>query len=108
MAKSKYRYKQYLNRAFWNSILAVLAALVAVLVVVFLWQQIKGVIGITIDNPFYTEQKSDSELEAIDKLRAEQPFSEAEVTQMLESLKDSDDSLSDAEQISQIDSLRSE
>jgi hypothetical protein len=105
---SKYRYKQYIHRAFWNSLLAVLCALVVVLIIVYGWQGFKSVINKVLPEENQSEEsvENQGELEFLDSLRGETTLSEEEQTATLESLRAEETSTGTVEEEVLLDSLR--
>lgn len=82
--KSKSYFQKYLNRAFWNSLLAVSSALLVVLIVVYGWQTFL----LVKDSRIMEEITGD----------AEENLSEDDIFALLESLKDSENTISLEEQ----------
>lgn len=110
---SKYRYKQYIHRAFWNSLLAVLCALVVVLIVVYGWQGFKSVINKVLPEEKQTEKNGESQtdLQYLESLRGESTSSEEIQAAILEDLRaegNEKDSTNTADQEVLLDSLRTE
>ncbi len=108
---SKYHYKQYLHRAFWNSLLAVLCALVLVLIIVYGWQGFKAVVDKVLPQEEQLDGSSevDANLQLLESLRGESTLSEEEQRTILESLS-SEESVeaSTTTQQELLDSLRSD
>ena len=108
---SKYHYKQYLHRAFWNSLLAVLRALVLVLIIVYGWQGFKAVVDKVLPQEEQLDGSSevDANLQLLESLRGESTLSEEEQRTILESLS-SEESVeaSTTTQQELLDSLRSD
>lgn len=106
---SKYRYKQYINRAFWNSLFAVLSALVFVLILVYGWRGLQAVmerinIGGGGEEPGAEEQ---SRLQLLESLRGTDDVPEAEKERILNELRADDSAeLSEAEKLKILESLR--
>ena len=111
---AKYHYKQYLHRAFWNSLVAVLCALVVVLIIVYGWQGFKSVIDRVI--PSNEELSKDGneendEMLLLESLRGESTLSEDEQDVLLQELKveqGSDTEMSNAEREELLNSLRND
>lgn len=110
---SKYRYKQYLHRAFWNSLLAVLCALVVVLIIVYGWQGFRSVINkvLPVEEQSNENVENQDELEFLESLRGESTLSEEEQSATLEGLRaeeNEETSTGTVEQEVLLDSLRTE
>lgn len=108
---SKYQYKKYLHQAFWNSLLAVLCALVLVLIVVYGWQGFKAVVDKVLPQEEQSEggTEGDENLQLLESLRAESTLSEEEQTIILEGLSSEENTeASTTEQLQLLDSLRSD
>lgn len=104
---AKYRYKQYLNRALWNSILAVLSALVAVLIAVFLWQEISSVITSVMTDKGSEEAVDQSDMELLESLRNGDAAPDEESSRLLDGLRGSETDEASEEEMRQLESLRS-
>ena len=108
---SKYHYKKYLHRAFWNSLLAVLCALVLILIVVYGWQGFKAVVDKVMPQEEQSDEnpENDDTLQLLESLRGENTSSEDEQTVILESLSSEENAeASTTEQQELLDSLRSD
>lgn len=107
---SRYHYNKYLHRAFWNSLLAVLCALVLVLIIVYGWQGFKSVVDRVIPQEETLEDSpEEDDLQLLESLRGESTLSEDEQTAVLEGLSsDEDTNASTTERQELLDSLRSD
>lgn len=108
----KYRYKQYLHRAFWNSLLAVLSALVVVLIIVYGWQGFKSAIDkiVPADKPLVGTSEEADQLQLLESLKGgESSLSEEEQSVALEGLKSEENvEMSSEERMKLLDSLKSD
>lgn len=105
---SKYYYKKYLHRAFWNSLLAVLCALVLVLIIVYGWQGFKAAIDRVLPQEEQQDDKveADEALQLLESLRGENTLSEEEQSSILEGLRAEENAeVSATEQQGLLDSL---
>lgn len=107
---SKYRYKQYIHRAFWNSLLAVLCALVVVLIIVYGWQGFTSVVNKVLPEEEQSNEnvENQEELEFLDSLRGETTLGDEEQAAILEGLRAEEASTATSEQEVLLDSLRAE
>lgn len=104
----KYHYKQYLNRAFWNSLLAVLSAFVVVLIIVFGWQEIRSVMNRIIEGATGEPQAEEMDrLQLLESLKGDDNTSEEEKARLLEELRSEENNVSDEEKLRLLESLRS-
>lgn len=100
----RYHYKRYLNRAFWNSFVAVLSAFILVLIIVFGWQEIKSAMNRMVAGGGEMEKKELDRLELLESLKGNDDTSEAEKVQLLDELY-SDEEVSNEEKIQLLESL---
>lgn len=103
---SKSHYKHYLNRAFWNSLLAVLSAFVLVLIIVFGWQEIKAVMSRIITGNDQVEEQELDRLGLLETLKGNEDVPEEEKERLLEELQSDDESVSDEEKLRLLESLK--
>jgi len=103
---AKYHYKHYLNRAFWNSLLAVLSAFVLVLIIVFGWQEIKTVMSRVILGEDQIKEQEMDRLEFLETLKGNEDVPEEEKERLLEELRSDDDDISDEEKLQLLESLK--
>ncbi len=103
----KYHYKQYLNRAFWNSLLAVLSAFVFVLIIILGWQEIRTMMGRMITGQNDVEEQEMDRLELLESLKGGDDIPEKEKEQLLEELQSDDGGVSDEEKFQLLETLKS-
>lgn len=105
----RYKYKDYINRAFWNSLFATLSALVLVLIILYGWQL---VISIADNLPFINSDKDketseeDDRLKQLEALKSSEEISEAEQEAILQNLSSEEDDMSDEEKFELLDKLK--
>ena len=101
-----YHYQRYINRAFWNSLVAVLCALVLVLIIVYGREAIRGFMTeLVADRPAAEEAEAD-QLELLESLRSPETASEGEMESPLDELRSGDGETADDEQLEHLESLR--
>lgn len=86
---TKYHYKRYLNRAFWNSLFAVLSALILVLIVLYGWSGIKAAMDrlMVSGGDVEADAVEQDQLQQLEALRGPDNASEAENRQALDELR---------------------
>lgn len=104
------RYRPYIVRVFWNSLFAVLSALVLILIVIYGWQGLQAVME-RMDLDRSDPEPDDAALDQVrllESLRGEDTVSAAEKARLLEELQtgESADGPSDEEQRALLESLR--
>jgi len=104
----KYHYKNYLNRAFWNSFLAVMSAFVLVLIIVLGWQEIRAVMDRVITGQSEQEEKELDRLELLETLKGDDSTPVEDKERLLEELRSDEEEEVDSEQKLQLlESLKS-
>lgn len=104
----RYHYKTYLNRAFWNSLVAVLSAFVLVLIIIFSWQEIRAVMSKMVMDRNPSDEQEMDRLELLESLKGNDDTPEAEKVQLLEELQSEDEvEVSDEEKLQLLESLQS-
>lgn len=102
----KYHYKNYLNRAFWNSLLAVLSAFIFVLIVVFGWQEIRVVMNRMITGQAEVEESEMDRLQLLESLKGSDNIPEEEKALLLEELRSDGEDVSNEEKLQLLESLQ--
>ena len=102
----KYHFKNYLNRAFWNSLFAVLSAFVLVLIIIFSWQEIRAVMSSLVAGDDQVEEKEMSRLELLESLKGNDEVSEEDKTRLLEELQTNDEDVTEEEKLQLLELLK--
>ena len=103
----RYQYLQSIKRALINSILAVLSAVIAVLIVVYGYQAVRAVFDRVVNNDIdEVEEESSGELELLESLKNDNESSIQERRDILDDLRSSEDSsASDEEKMQLLEAL---
>jgi len=103
----KYHYKQYLNRALWNSLLAVLSAFVLVLIIVLGWQEIRMTLNKVISGQSEEEAGEMDRLELLEKLKGNDDTPVEEKERLLEELRSDEEGINQEQKLQLLESLKS-
>jgi len=102
-----YHYQRYINRAFWNSLVAVLCALVVVLIIVYGREAIRNFMVELVSDKPEVEQKEMDQLELLESLKGPEDVTEEEKEMQLQELQTEEaTAVSEEERIKQLESLR--
>ena len=105
----RYKYKDYINRAFWNSLFATLSALVLVLIILYGWQL---VVSIADNLPFSIGEGDNEALEdeeilnQLEALKSSEEVSEVEQDAILQNLSAGQDDMTEGEKLELLDKLK--